>query len=590
MHDGTSQWLKKRYTLDLELERNPYDADLYLQRALYHEKLGYPELGASDAYKALLLTDEVLDEEGEYHEQAVEALECREKRFDGSEIDGHAATNGHAENGMNGYQSARESSDESGKSSDGENDGGDEVPWYDGVAKSCACRSYEILARTLAECGDLKTAFNFAARGLRVFPDTQKLQKLPEQICEGYHKIQLQRDPAWNGSDFKPREDLPENGAARREIYPWNGHEPDRVSDESLFFINTEFKKHGPKCEIRAVELPILDPNSPISTSSTTTTKQLGIFATTSITPHETVLLEPSILTSSTRLHDPFCGACSSRLPPFSPESPLPACPSCEDTVFCSQACLDRAQTLYHPAICGIIDYDVGAKDPSPFAATNSLYTLLIARTMAMSETQNLHPLALLQIKYLWGDFIPSSADSARTLPFSFENNIQAPLHLLNSLSLDLFAPTTLARYDTWVINTLLSKFRGVANAKMNERTGIPEVAGVHWLWSLANHSCAPNTRWEWEKGGMGFVARDGNEVIRWGETKSEGGNGAWEGGIKEGEEVLNHYCDVELPVKARREWAVGALGGMCVCERCVWEERQAALKEKEEVDGNRKA
>lgn len=42
--------------------------------------------------------------------------------------------------------------------------------------------------------------------------------------------------------------------------------------------------------------------------------------------------------------------------------------------------------------------------------------------------------------------------------------------------------------------------------------------------------------------------------------------------GIKKDEEVLNHYCDIDLPVKERREWAHGALGGDCMCARCVWE------------------
>ena len=85
----------------------------------------------------------------------------------------------------------------------------------------------------------------------------------------------------------------------------------------------------------------------------------------------------------------------------------------------------------------------------------------------------------------------------------------------------------------------------------------------------------------------MGFVARGGEEVVRWGEDKGEDkhGEGKWKGGILMGEEVLNHYCDVELDVKQRREWAVGALGGVCVCERCVWEERE----EGKEINGTKK-
>ena len=47
--------------------------------------------------------------------------------------------------------------------------------------------------------------------------------------------------------------------------------------------------------------------------------------------------------------------------------------------------------------------------------------------------------------------------------------------------------------------------------------------------------------------------------------------------GIAKGEEVLNHYCDVGLPVKERREWMMGTLGGLCMCSRCV---REAADEE----------
>lgn len=93
----------------------------------------------------------------------------------------------------------------------------------------------------------------------------------------------------------------------------------------------------------------------------------------------------------------------------------------------------------------------------------------------------------------------------------------------------------------------------------------------------------------------MGFVSRGGGEVVRWGDGarargmgeegsrgpgeegsggmgEEEGEEGRWKGGLAAGEEVLNHYCDIELDVRARREWAVGALGGWCLCGRCVWE------------------
>ena len=41
---------------------------------------------------------------------------------------------------------------------------------------------------------------------------------------------------------------------------------------------------------------------------------------------------------------------------------------------------------------------------------------------------------------------------------------------------------------------------------------------------------------------------------------------------MRKDEEILNHYCDIGIDVRDRREWAVGALGGLCRCARCQWE------------------
>lgn len=48
--------------------------------------------------------------------------------------------------------------------------------------------------------------------------------------------------------------------------------------------------------------------------------------------------------------------------------------------------------------------------------------------------------------------------------------------------------------------------------------------------------------------------------------------------GIRKGEEIMNHYTDIELPVQERREWAAGSLGGHCMCERCCTESSIAGV------------
>ncbi|MCJ1243112.1 hypothetical protein MMC30_000309 [Trapelia coarctata] len=555
--------LKQRQSLTEELYQSPYNGCLYLSRADCYEKLGFPDLAAGDAYKALLLTDEANDESGEYHEQASAAVSERE-----------------------GEQNSAEA-----------------------ILDDLAWESYACLARNLRKCGCYRSAFDFCERGLSLRPGNHILSQEKGLLLELHQKE--------DESPFDPNS-LLDQGSARRELYVWNTHEPDRFSTESLSMLNTQLATIAPKCEVLAIELPLLTENG-VPTPGETTVKQLGLFAKEDILPGETVLHERSVLTANNRLHDPLCDACSAELPPISSDQPLFTCSDCDDTVFCSPQCFDTACTTYHPALCGK-DIDAIGKDTPPKEAANALYLLLLTRAIALAETQSIHPLSLPETKYIWGDFIhPDSAylhsrtslpfATARHLPFSFTYNILHPLHILEKMDIDIYA--SLGKYDFWILNTLYAKFRATASARLSTRDGRPEVCAVHPMWCLANHRCAPNVRWEWG-GEISFWARGGGEVVRWGpeagrgkeegvgrnEEEGVGGrneesgvcerreeseaDGRWNGGIKKGEEVLNHYCDPDLDVKQRREWAAGALGGMCTCERCVWE----AGKLSEQVDG----
>ncbi|MCJ1409122.1 hypothetical protein MMC19_003200 [Ptychographa xylographoides] len=524
---------RKRRRLTDDLLQNPYDAELYLRRAEYHQGLGFPDLAVGDAYKALLLTDEAQDDSGEYHDRASESLCTRTE------------TNVSVET----------------------------------YAISLALRSYKILISNLKACGCYRSAYDFCELGLGLRADDDFLKQ--QRAC-----IISQHNAKAPASTFDPAE-LPEQGSVRRELYPWNGHEPDRFSSSSLSFLNEQLRKVAPKCSVVAVKLPLLTEKGTASLVDTTVT-QLGIFAKEDIVPGETVLQESSILTANNRLHGSLCDACSSELPPISVVQNVYACVGCDDTVFCSETCLSDALETYHPAVCGK-DVDTIGKDTKATEAGDALYLLLLGRVMALSETQDLHPLELKETKYIWGDFIPPSSNYlhvstasnftiAKHLPFSFNCNILSPLHILEKMDIDIYA--TLDRYDFWVFNTLYAKFRGTASARISKSDGRPEVCAVHPMWSLANHSCAPNVHWEWG-GEIKFSARAGDQVIKWGMEIDNEKNERWKGGIRAGAEILNHYCDPELGVRGRREWAAGALGGMCVCERCIWEDRRESGMDK---------
>ncbi|KAK8212335.1 hypothetical protein IWZ01DRAFT_570045 [Phyllosticta capitalensis] len=542
----TQSVLDRLDALRNDVSESPYSILLRLQVADLYRFLGYPDLAAGEAYKALLLVDEVLDESGEYHEDA----------WDTAAQDILRQRMGRAQE----EQPADMEFEEEIRS------------WTKEVL---AKATYTCLAANLLSCGCLKSAYEFCQRGLKANPVNEHLRTIQDAANQ-----QIRSHFAARGIDLTTRddytvEDYPDRTMVRRELYPWNNHEPNRYSEESLALLNDQIRSVAPKLEARVTELPLLNSDTTEATASKPTTiKQLGVFVKEDIPPGEIVLDEKSLLTANARLHDSYCDACGTALPDLDgpKASECVFCAECDDIVFCSQDCHDLAQESYHTSLCGN-DVEAIAKDAPAAEAADALYSLLLLRALAMAETQEVHPLDLGEVKFIWGDYsfpsaelpaIPTGTDAfrdaSRTLPFSFSANILIPLHMLEKMDLDIF---TLDKYDFWVVNTLYAKFRGTASARQG-RDGKPDVGAVHPLWCLANHSCDPNVKWDWD-GNMRFWARE--ERVRW-----KGKEERAQPGLKHGDEILSHYCDIDLPAKERREWAEGALGGMCMCDRCVWE------------------
>ncbi|KAJ5601165.1 Tetratricopeptide-like helical [Penicillium lagena] len=559
---NSAKILQQRAEKTAQLYSDPHNPRLHLERALLHEKLGFPDLAAADAYRALSLLESVIDPDGsEFHAR---------KKLDSSAADGRVPTsNADVDN---------EDQDEDDEEDDGT------IPVTQEEYNTLIGDVYSVFVRSLVQCGCYRDAYEFGVRG------RQLLHELATPSDDNDHTSALSSAAADVLSDqlenikqvYKTRTNctetdlhsidpslLPAQGFARRVLYPWNEHEPDRNSPEKLHVLNERLSKVAPKCEVRAVALPALrDTDSPTPDSNEVSV-QLGLFAKEDIAPDEIILRESSLLTATNRLHDDICDACHAPLPDLSDPNPPVACDGgCADTIFCSQDCHDAAQNVYHGAICGLEDglESIGKDIPDPKDKADYLYLLLLGRALAMSATQDVHALDLPEVQYIWGDFHETA-----TLPFSFQLNILQPMRLLEEMELDPYA--LLEKFDTWVLNTLYAKFRGTASGRLSTWDGGPEVCAVHPLWCLANHSCDPNVRWEWG-GEITFRARTADEKPVW-ERNFKGVHQtrpAGSGGIGANVEILNHYCDIGLDVKQRREWACGALGGMCRCQRCLWE------------------
>lgn len=488
------------------LYADPHNPHLHLERGLLHEELGFPDLASADAYRALSLLESVVDPEGcEFH--------ARRRIVPPTE---------------NGTVEGQKEEDEDEDEDDDDDEDGAFTPITKPEYDALIGDVYELLVRSLVNCACFRNAFDFCLRGMELFRGMGRDEKALREAMSAIKRNYISRLEKLHGSSGceEGKEDEVEvdprllnvQGIAPRILYPWNEHEPDRKAPETMELLNEKLKKVAPKCEVKAVALPALHGTAKGEDRGDDVMIQLGVFAKEDIAPGEIVLHETSLLTATNRLHDDLCDACNLKIPPLDSENPPVPCENgCEDTIFCSQECHDQAQEVYHGAICGMEGLaSIGRDIADPNDKADYLYLLLLGRAIAMAATQEVHPLELLEVKYIWGDFHGSeplspsettaTQDPTAVLPFSFQLNILQPMRLLEEMGLDPY--TVLPQYDTWIVNTLYAKFRGNASGRLSTWDGGPELCAVHPLWSLANHSCDPNVRWEWG-GEIMFQARN---------------------------------------------------------------------------------
>jgi len=234
--------------------------------------------------------------------------------------------------------------------------------------------------------------------------------------------------------------------------------------------------------------------------------------------------------------------------------------------MWCSEECRQKAFKSYHPALCGR-DFTWLYRDVNATASSNSAYSLLLLKTFAMALTLDVHPLALPDVKYLYGVSRPPLKHiPAIALPFNFTHQVLQPIQMLQEMDVDIFDPKYLDFFDLWVMQTVRAKFISVASARISSKTRRTELAAVHALYSMFNHSCEPTVTWECE-----------SEVKFTGFSrhKKPSESAAPIVAVKKGDECWTHYCDVRMEYKDRQRDAFGSLGGKCVCRRCVEEEAE---------------
>lgn len=321
------------------LSHTPYNILAYVDRSKTHLELGYPDLAAGDAYRALLLGDAI-----------------RETVQGKSLIPGKASVQ--------------------------VDDGDNEDEW--GIGEQAFVTTYShvrllseralgeeqikkllkiavdgmeasalfTLARALKEARCFMDALTYCKMGLARYPDASALPQEINFQAETDEIHQLMEQKKKEDPRFKLNPDiLFRHGGCRREVYPWNHHEPDRYNAETVASLNEAMAECSGKVEIKVVDLPVLqkrqDPLNKLELSDKVSgsEKQLGVYAKEDIYVGETFFREMSPLTV---LSDPeysrLCEFCAADL-----EDVYETCEDCWEgdeefgIMWCSVECKENA-------------------------------------------------------------------------------------------------------------------------------------------------------------------------------------------------------------------------------------------------------
>jgi hypothetical protein len=115
---------------------------------------------------------------------------------------------------------------------------------------------YSILAENLLLCDNLRSTYDFVVRRYNAQFPSNKLDDLEKRLGERLKSYFKDRGIEYPKDTLV--EDYPDRGFVRRELYPWNVHEPDRFLEESINHLNEQLREVAPNLEVKAIELPDL--------------------------------------------------------------------------------------------------------------------------------------------------------------------------------------------------------------------------------------------------------------------------------------------------------------------------------------------
>ena len=498
----------------------PYHPQVWIARAATFLKLGYGEPATSDAYKAHLLCKAA----------SIEEMKAREPE-DGS-------------------LTAKVFGTILSKLPQAENQS---IEAYYLQVFSSINRTHEhaylLMAQGLMSVSAWYDARYVLQEAKKAFPENGKFRMLLMELKEKITLLNVTLQV--HGRDEKTVETILHRGQLERVTYPWIVAKELERSVKTVERINTQFVAASTNACILKSPFGGEPPREGVKEDD------FGVYAQKDITRGGAILATRSIWTDC-RKGDDRCLACC-RILRNKDVIRLTTC-TC---VFCSDACRQGALTTYHNAICGR-DFGWLYEACTGVDKTFSdLVPLMMVKILGTAVHLDCKPLEVPCIESL-----KPNNDSVVPATFRLSYNIIAPIQILETLGVDIFANL---KFDSWALQTVVMR---IENNRVHKQTlNDLRYSIMDPLFNMFNHSCIPNASYRYEGGGTAMTVR----ALRH---------------IKKGEEICISYVEPRMPEKEKKDELWKRVGGLCDCPRCKRErlaqEIQLRAKEREAEERRR--
>ncbi|KAF7896032.1 hypothetical protein EAF00_006047 [Botryotinia globosa] len=520
----------------------PYTPCHWRNRSAVLLKLGYPELAAADAYKALILTTYVFD--GKCLGSRV-WLEMGMAVWYGDVIKvhfKHGAKVKFPDYHKGNLWDVNFSAEKFG------------VQMLDSL-KHERKQAYTQLIFSLDYLQALPDIISIATEALKHYPDEFTFLKLQEFATSAYERNRILIYEQSLSDDVKRMK--AEMGAVWSKPYPWASGFHTR-SKSSIKAANAALKMCSKLLQIRPSTVAV----------SNSDEISYGMFASQDIREGDIIIERSPVLSISglqlkkhLNLIDSLIGETKtkSKTSPgncfncyglLNESGPKYGFVCCSHLYFCSKNCKNLARQYYHDILCGtnILPIYSLPRNEKCHIWGPEMAGIIWLRLLATCKQGGGHPLQHALVANL------SNHEGAAQDPWSLEIRIIQPLKILEMLGIDTFANQW---YDTWVLETLWQIFRVNSAGEYNAEDEYG--CWIDGLYAMFNHSCE-------EPRMLGTYIQDFDRAgskFQYCALRE----------IKKGEEVCVSYIEGLSGSKMERRKALASwLSGDCRCKRCLAE------------------